>query len=665
MANYTRNDVINLRGQPVMFYYVILALTALAFVMCHALLRSRVGYYWQAIREDELAARSLGINTFRYKMIAIVISSGMTAPAGVFYAFYYNNLFPEQTFFILRSIEIILGPIIGGVGTLFGPVIGAFLLTGLSEALQELLTAYGLDTPGAKRVFYGVCLLLVVMVLPHGIWPPIARLLAPRPARNAGGVTWPRCWRSTNVSKNFSGLRAVADVSFAVPEGAIFAVIGPNGAGKTTLFNLIAGVIAPDAGRIAFQGARIDRLPPDEVCRRGIGRTFQIVRPFPALSVEDNVAVGALLRHPTRRRRCAARIEVLWRLDLFDKRRHLAGALTLARPQAAGGRARARDRAEAPAARRGDGGAAADRDRPHGRYPEEAQPRERADHPADRARHARGDVGRDPRAGAASRRRHRRGHARAGGARARGGAVLSRRGGGVMLTVENLEVSYGDVRALDGVSLEVAEGAIVAIVGANGAGKTTLIRTIAGMLRPARGRIMLRDISIGGLESHRVCNLGIGQVAEGRQVFPTLTVLENLEMGAMLPRARAEQAQNLERVFALFPRLAERAGQAAGTLSGGEQQMLAIGRCLMGKPDLVMFDEPSLGLAPTIVQAMLQTIRDLNRDGLTCVLVEQNVAVSLKLASRAYVLENGRVTLSGTGEELLADDRVRQAYLGM
>jgi branched-chain amino acid transport system ATP-binding protein len=234
-----------------------------------------------------------------------------------------------------------------------------------------------------------------------------------------------------------------------------------------------------------------------------------------------------------------------------------------------------------------------------------------------------------------------------------------------MLTVENLEVSYGDVRALDGVSLEVAEGAIVAIVGANGAGKTTLIRTIAGMLRPARGRIALRDADITGLPSYRVCNLGIGQVAEGRQVFPTLTVLENLEMGAMLPRAREGQAQNLDRVLAMFPRLAERSGQAAGTLSGGEQQMLAIGRCLMGKPDLIMFDEPSLGLAPTIVQAVLQTIRDLNREGLTCVLVEQNVAVSLKLASRAYVLENGRVTLSGTGDELLADDRVRQAYLGM
>src|SRR6185436_1948041 len=152
------------------------------------------------------------------------------------------------------------------------------------------------------------------------------------------------------------------------------------------------------------------------------------------------------------------------------------------------------------------------------------------------------------------------------------------------------------------------------------------IRTIAGMLRPGRGRIRLRDADIAGLPSHRVCNLGIGQVAEGRQVFPTLTVAENLDIGAMLPRARAHRAKNLERVLALFPVLAERRSQAAGTLSGGEQQMLAIGRCLMGEPDLVMFDEPSLGLAPAVVQMVLQTIRDLNREGLTCVLVEQNVA---------------------------------------
>jgi branched-chain amino acid transport system ATP-binding protein len=233
-----------------------------------------------------------------------------------------------------------------------------------------------------------------------------------------------------------------------------------------------------------------------------------------------------------------------------------------------------------------------------------------------------------------------------------------------MLTVTDLDVFHGDAQALDGVSLSITRGEIVAIVGANGAGKTSLIRTIAGMHAPTRGRIVFGDADIAGWPSHKVCNLGIGQVAEGRQVFPTLSVMENLAMGALLPRARAAKVRNLERVFGMFPRLLERQHQAAGTLSGGEQQMLAIGRCLMGAPELVMFDEPSLGLAPAVVQSVLQTVSDLNRDGLTCLLVEQNVAVSLRLASRAYVLENGRITLSGRGEELLADDRVRQAYLG-
>ncbi len=234
-----------------------------------------------------------------------------------------------------------------------------------------------------------------------------------------------------------------------------------------------------------------------------------------------------------------------------------------------------------------------------------------------------------------------------------------------MLRVCDIDVFYGDAQALDRVSIDAEEGQIVALVGANGAGKTSLIRTIAGMQRPAQGRITFRGADITGWPSHRVCNAGIGQVAEGRQVFPALTVRENLEVAALLRRARGKRAESLARVFAMFPILAERDRQAAGTLSGGEQQMLAIGRCLMGRPDLVMFDEPSLGLAPAIVQEVLKTIRELNHDGLTCVLVEQNVAVSLRLADGAYVLENGRIALTGTGAELLADDRVRQAYLGM
>jgi branched-chain amino acid transport system ATP-binding protein len=233
------------------------------------------------------------------------------------------------------------------------------------------------------------------------------------------------------------------------------------------------------------------------------------------------------------------------------------------------------------------------------------------------------------------------------------------------LVVDSLDLHYGDAQALDGVSIAVPERSIVAIVGSNGAGKTSLIRAIAGMQPSTRGRISFRGQDITDWPSHRVCDAGIGQVAEGRQVFPTLSVLDNLEMGAVIPRARDGMRARLDYVFSLFPKLAERRPQAAGTLSGGEQQMLAIGRCLMGRPDLIMFDEPSLGLAPTIVQEVFRIVRKLHEDGLTVILVEQNVAVSLKLATHAYVLENGRIVLDGTGAALLHDDRVRQAYLGL
>jgi len=234
-----------------------------------------------------------------------------------------------------------------------------------------------------------------------------------------------------------------------------------------------------------------------------------------------------------------------------------------------------------------------------------------------------------------------------------------------LLQVSGLDLYYGDAQALAGVGLHIDAGEIVAIVGANGAGKSSLIRAIHGIHRPSRGHIMFDGKDITGWPSYRVCEIGIGHVAEGRQVFPNLTVLENLEMGAAPKHARAQEKKSLEHVYALFPRLAERRAQAAGTLSGGEQQMLAIGRCLMGVPRLVMFDEPSLGLAPAIVQEMFRIVRRLNEEGLTILLVEQNVTASLKIAHRAYVLENGRVGLSGSGADLLANDGVRQAYLGL
>jgi branched-chain amino acid transport system ATP-binding protein len=235
-----------------------------------------------------------------------------------------------------------------------------------------------------------------------------------------------------------------------------------------------------------------------------------------------------------------------------------------------------------------------------------------------------------------------------------------------MLEVRDLDLFYGDAQALDDVALDVESGEIVAIIGANGAGKSSLIRSIFGMERPRRGTIRFEGRDIAGAAPHVICNLGIGQVAEGRQVFPNMSVRENLEMGAVVPRARAGAAAAMARVLALFPRLAERRRQLAGTLSGGEQQMLAIARCLMGQPRLIMLDEPSLGLAPVVAEDVFRVVRELNeRDGITIVLVEQNVAQSLALATRAYVLETGRIVMSGSGAALLADDRVRQAYVGL
>ena len=237
--------------------------------------------------------------------------------------------------------------------------------------------------------------------------------------------------------------------------------------------------------------------------------------------------------------------------------------------------------------------------------------------------------------------------------------------GAPLLSVAGLAVRYGEAQALSDVSLSVNRGEVVSVIGANGAGKTTLIRTIAGIIPTQLGAIHFDGSGITGWSANRIGELGIAQVAEGRQLFPNLSVNENLELGAMLKRARARRRQNYERVLTLFPRLAERRSQLAGTLSGGEQQMLAIGRCLMADPSLIMLDEPSLGLAPAMVDEIFDIVRILNREGTTILLVEQNVVESLEMCGHAFVLENGVTALSGLGTELLQDDRVRKAYMGL
>lgn len=235
---------------------------------------------------------------------------------------------------------------------------------------------------------------------------------------------------------------------------------------------------------------------------------------------------------------------------------------------------------------------------------------------------------------------------------------------GTMLTVNDINVFYGAIHAIKGVSLEVNEGEIVTLIGANGAGKSTILRTISGLLKPKSGSIQFEGQEIAGMPAHEIVKTGISQVPEGRRIFAEMSVLENLELGAFTRKDKDGIKADMELVFERFPRLKERIGQLAGTLSGGEQQMLAMGRALMSRPRLLLLDEPSMGLAPLLIKEIFAIIQDINKTGTTVLLVEQNANMALSIAHRAYVLETGRITLSGDAKELAASDEVRKAYLG-
>lgn len=234
-----------------------------------------------------------------------------------------------------------------------------------------------------------------------------------------------------------------------------------------------------------------------------------------------------------------------------------------------------------------------------------------------------------------------------------------------MLNVENLDVFYGDLQALRGISLKVEEGEIVTIIGSNGAGKSTTIKAISGMLRARNGSISWFSQPINQMTTSAIVEKGIIQIPEGRQIFPSMSVLENLELGALNPNARKDKRENMKKIFGLFPKLEERKTQTAGTLSGGEQQMLAIGRGLMSRPRILMLDEPSLGLSPLLVRSIFSIISQINQEGTTILLVEQNIHYALHMAQRAYVLENGEIVKHGPAQELLQDDHIRQTYLGL
>ncbi|MGQ0830896.1 MAG: branched-chain amino acid ABC transporter ATP-binding protein/permease [Microthrixaceae bacterium] len=698
-------------------YWIGVGLLLVCLYVTWNLVHSRWGRAYKAIREAEIAAAASGVPTYLYKVSSFALSAGLVSLAGVLAAQTTLQVrMVDGTTLVGQSFQLVIDAVVGGLGTLMGPIVGGFAFTlGLGVDIGGQSTSERLGE--WETAALAALVMAMVIAVPEGVVglarrvaAPLLRWLQPRPPAD-GAVVLPivrqRSEAGTPVLEvsdlrlSFGGLAALSGVDLAIEGGTIHALIGPNGSGKSTLVNVVSGIYAPDSGRVMFGGIDLSATPPHRRAHVGVARTFQSCQVWRRMTVLENVLVGAhsrtpggLLRstllptwlRPWERRAHERALGLLRFVGLAERACDSAGSLPFADQR----------RLEIARALAADPGLLILDEPAAGMHPTEVHQlvelvqrvrslgitvlliehhMEVVTELADRvtvlsfgrviAEGTPEQVAADANVIEAYLGDDQDESARlVVDVRSRGGtdpevAVP-------MLSVSALRVRYGSAPALHSVDLEVFPGEVVALIGANGAGKTTTLKTISGvseLLKSVRGEIRFEGQRIDRLPAHEIARLGIVHVPEGRRMFPESTVEENLLLGANLRRDDGVWT-DIDAVYEQFAVLGSRRHQPAGLLSGGEQQMLAIGRALMARPRVLLLDEPSLGLAPIIVDEVFSVLRGLAEERVTILLVEQLATRALALADRAYILEAGRIVKTGDASDLARDPEVAVAYLG-
>jgi branched-chain amino acid transport system ATP-binding protein len=648
------------------------ALCGAALVAFHYFARSPLGLAMQALAAAPAAARGLGTSAVPVRTAAFVLAAMAAGLAGGLQAALTGFIAPSS-FPFSQSILFLLVVVVGGAGRTLGPLIGSAVVVFLPEFLAGLAEY--------RLLVFGAGLLVVLWAAPGGIAGTLARLVMPKRSASRpkpdldlalAHITGSRgSLVAEGVRVAFGGVVAVAGVDIIAPPGHITSVIGPNGAGKTTLLNLVSGFQRPDSGSVRVGNRDITGQPAHEAARNGLARTFQTAQPFGSLSVLDNVRLGLL--HGAWRGQAPAELArgLLALVGYTEAETRLAATLPHVDRRLV---EIARALATAPAVLLLDEPAAGLSDTDTARLGGLLQRLARAGLAIVLVEHDMSlvmsisdeiivlDAGRRIAAGSPALVRNDPAVKAAYlGTETPAASAAQRAAGAALLDVNLLSAGYGELAVLDQVSLKVGRGEVVALFGPNGAGKSTLMKALSGLIRPVTGSIGLDGNDVASLPAHLVARAGLILVPEGRQVFPQLTVAENLRLGAT--RRNDFDPAEIEAILDRFPRLRSRLHTAAGLLSGGEQQMLAVGRGLLARPKLLLLDEPSLGLAPTVVAELFEQFTKLRDEGMTLLIVDQMADYALAIADRGYVLGGGRVVAEGKASELrgaMLDD----AYLG-